>query len=289
LSQSFFIVLLHFIIIYLIEISFIGTIQSIGTGCCGGKMMSKGEIRREWIMKQLRIKGSIQVNEIVEEFAVSEATVRRDLELLESDKKCIRTLGGAILESIKTEIPFYKKLEINAEEKNEIADKALSLIQEGDIIGLTGGSTNYLIAKKLQEFRNLTIVTNAINIAYECIGIPGLQLIVTGGVIRTQSFELSGPLADGTLEKIHIQKTFVGVDGISLQRGLTTFNELEAQTNRLMIQQSMQAYVVADHTKFSSSSLFVITDLKSITGVITNQALPASEVQAYQSAGIPFI
>ncbi|MNI10488.1 Glucitol operon repressor [compost metagenome] len=248
--------------------------------------MSKGDIRRDWIIKQLKIKGSIQLSEIVEEFSVSEATVRRDLELLESDKKCIRTLGGAILETNKMEIPFYKKLDICAEEKNEIANKALSLIQEDDIIGLTGGSTNYLIAKKLQEFSRLTIVTNAVNIAYECIGIPGLQLIVTGGVIRTQSFELSGPLADGTLEKIHIQKTFVGVDGISLTRGITTFNELEAQTNRIMIQQSMEAYVVADHTKFSGSSLFVITDLKAIKGVITDSGISTSIASSYKDAGI---
>ncbi|SFI80078.1 transcriptional regulator, DeoR family [Paenibacillus sp. UNC496MF] len=250
--------------------------------------MSKIDARRGWILEQLKDKGSIQVAEVVKQFSVSEATVRRDLEVLENEKKCIRTLGGAVLEIMKMETPFFKKLEINAEEKKQVAEKALGLIRDHDIIGLTGGTTNYFIAKRLDQFEGLTIVTNAINIAYELIGKPGLRLIVTGGTINTQSYELSGPLADGTLNRLSIQKTFVGVDGISLSRGITTFNEMEAETNRVMMQKSLQNYIVADHTKFNNSSLFVINDFGSVNGIITDDGVSPEIVRRYREAGISF-
>jgi DeoR family transcriptional regulator of aga operon len=257
-------------------------------GMKGDFILGKSNVRRDWIMQQMRDKGSIQVSEIVDKFTISEVTVRRDLELLENEKKCIRTLGGAILESMKTEIPFFKKLEILADEKREIADKAIALIREDDVIALTGGTTNYFIAKKLNQFSKLTVITNALNIAFELIGMPGLQLIVTGGVIHTQSYELAGPLAESTLERLNIQKTFVGVDGISLTKGITMFNHVEAQIDQIMMKRSLQTYVVADHTKFNTSALYVVSDLKLITGIITDTAISPDIVRRYRESGISF-
>ncbi|MBW5445579.1 DeoR family transcriptional regulator [Cohnella sp. CFH 77786] len=239
-------------------------------------------------MRSLREIGSITVGAIMETFGVSEATARRDLETLEQEKKLIRTFGGAVLETVRTEIPFYRKTEMNAEEKREIAGKALSLIRDGDVIGLTGGSTNMEIAKKIRQhpFERLTLVTNAINIAFELSGQPGLQLIVTGGVIRTQSFELSGPLADGTLGQLTIQKTFVGADGVSLARGITTFDELEAHTNRVMMQRSLETYVVADHTKIGRDSVFLIDGIATVTALITDSRLDRRLFQTFAEAGV---
>ena len=223
-------------------------------------------------MQLLRENGTISVNDIIDRFGVSEATARRDLEALERDKKLLRTFGGAILETVRTEIPFFAKMDMNPEEKSEIAKKALTLIQEGDVIGLTGGSTNMFIARLLRQraFERLTVVTNAINIAYELAGQPGLQLIVTGGIIRTQSFELSGPLADLTLGQLTIQKTFMGADGVSLTRGITTFDELEAHTNRMMMRHSLETYVVADYTKLGRDSIFLIDEIAAITALLTD-------------------
>ncbi len=251
--------------------------------------MGKAELRREGILQTLRERGTITVGDIVSRFSCSEATARRDLEILESEKKLIRTFGGAILEETKTEIPFYHKMESHVEEKFEIANKAVELIEDGEIIGLTGGSTTFYIAKKLRGLKKVTVVTNAINIAYELAGIEGIQVIVTGGMLRTQSFELSGPMADSTLSNIVIHKMFIGADGISLQRGILTYNELEANTNRVMMDSSLQKYVVIDHSKFNKSSLFVITGLQSIDGIITDSRVSKSILKQYRDAGIKMI
>ncbi|MFC5651109.1 DeoR/GlpR family DNA-binding transcription regulator [Paenibacillus solisilvae] len=253
--------------------------------------MSKTASRRNHIVQYLREQGTITVGEIMERYEVSEATARRDLEVLEQDKKLIRTFGGAVLETVRKEIPFYRKMEINSEQKKEIAAKALNLVQNEDVIALTGGSTNMFLARRLvqQPFERLTVVTNALNIAFELAGIPGIELIVTGGVNRTQSYELSGPMADTTLERITIQKTFLGADGVDLMRGLTTFNELEANTNRKMIEQSLEIYVLADHTKLNHRSLFLIDGWQAITALVTDSQVPADIKKPYSEAGIRFV
>ncbi len=236
----------------------------------------------------LRDSGTISVGDIIDRFGVSEATARRDLEALEQGKKLIRTFGGAVLETVRTETPFFAKMEMNPEEKGEIARKALSLIHEGDVVGLTGGSTNMFIARQIRQraFERLTIVTNAINIAYELAGQPGLQLIVTGGIIRTQSFELSGPLSDLTLGQLTIQKTFMGADGVSLARGITTFDELEAHTNRMMMRHSLQTYVVADYTKLGRDSIFLIDEIAAITALLTDSHPNAGMRKMLADAGV---
>ncbi|UJF31911.1 DeoR/GlpR family DNA-binding transcription regulator [Paenibacillus hexagrammi] len=250
--------------------------------------MGKTDIRRDAIMQIIKDKGAIALTDIVQQFAVSEATARRDLEILEQEKRCIRTFGGAVLESLKVEVPFFKKMDLLTEEKKEIAEKAIRFIEDGDIIGLTGGTTTTFIAKKLNQFKNLTVITNAVNIAYELIGTPGLQLIVTGGVIRTQTFELSGPLANKTLENLSIRKTFMGVDGVSLSRGMMIYNELEAETNRCMMRRSVDTYLVADHSKFSRSSLFVIGDVQETSGIISDSNVSEGLIDTYKESGITF-
>ncbi|MBB6670473.1 DeoR/GlpR family DNA-binding transcription regulator [Cohnella nanjingensis] len=253
--------------------------------------MSKIVARREGIVALLRERGAIAVADIMDRFGVSEATARRDLETLERDKKLIRTFGGAVLETVRTEIPFYRKMEMNPDEKKEIAEKAYRLIRDGDVIGLTGGTTCMFVARRIvqQPFERLTVVTNALNIGFELAGVPGLELIMTGGVNRTQSYELSGPMADATLERITIQKTFLGADGVDLTRGLTTFNELEANTNRMMIRQSLESYALADHSKLGHCSLFFIDSLLSVTALVTDSGMSAEQKRAYADAGIRFV
>lgn len=253
--------------------------------------MSKTASRQDGVLRLLRSQGTVTVGEIMERFGVSEATARRDLETLEQEKKLIRTFGGAVLETMRKEIPFYRKMEMNAAGKSEIADKAAGLIRSGDVIGLTGGSTTMHLARRLIQHppERLTVVTNALNIAFELAGVAGLELIVTGGVTRTQSYELSGPMADSVLEGITIQKTFVGADGVDLEWGLTTFNELEANTNRRMIRQSMETYVLADHNKLNQRSLFRIEGWQPVTALVTDSGIPDGLKESYAAAGIAIL
>lgn len=251
---------------------------------------SKGQRRREAIMQHLRQQGKITIQEIVERFQCSEATARRDLEQLGKSQPIIRTLGGALHEGLGTlrELPFSEKERLSILEKERVAQLASSLIHEGDIVGLSGGTTNFLLAKILKQRKGVTVVTNAVNIAMELAG-SGIQVVVTGGIMRHNSFELCGPLGEGMVAQLHIAKMFIGVDGISAQGGITGYSEQEAHTAKALMKRSQATFALFDHTKIDRTSLFTIAHLSELDAVLTDTAvkgelaaaLAANQVQIY--------
>jgi len=235
---------------------------------------SKGQRRREQVMTLLKQQGRVTIQEIVDRFGCSEATARRDLEVMERTEALIRTIGGAIYNGMSSvrDLPFAERTGLSYLEKERIALKAASLVSEGDVIGLSGGTTNYLLAKLLKPRRGITVVTNAVNIAMELAG-SDIQVVVSGGIMRHNSFELCGPLGEGMVSQLHIGKMFIGVDGISIESGITTYSEQEAQIAKALISRSHAAYAVFDHTKVDKTSLFSIAPLDQIQGFITDEPL----------------
>lgn len=248
---------------------------------------SKGQRRREQIMNALKRQGRITIQEVVERFGVSEATARRDLELMEKSEPVIRTIGGAMYDGMNAvrELPFAEKEGISFLEKERIAAAAAALIEEGDVVGLSGGTTNYYLAKLLKTRRGITVVTNAVNVAMELTG-SDIQVVVTGGLLRHNSFELCGPLGEGMVGQLNIGKMFLGVDGISTTGGVTTYSEQEAHIARAMIQRSQAAYAMFDHTKIGRTSLFSIAPLAQMQGLITDRPLPPQLSAAAADHGI---
>ncbi|MBE1445118.1 MULTISPECIES: DeoR/GlpR family DNA-binding transcription regulator [unclassified Paenibacillus] len=254
----------------------------------GDQDLSKGEERRSKILTVLKTQGRITIQDIMDKFGCSEATARRDLDYLVKTEAVIRTIGGAQFEGISgmREASFHEKRQLLWVEKEIIAAKAASLIEEGDVIGLTGGTTTYLIAKEIKTRRNITVVTNAVNIAMELADSDGVQVVLTGGVMRKNSFELCGPLAEKIVEGLNLGKMFMGADGLALEQGVTTYSELEAQIARLLIQRSVKTYAVVDHSKIGKASLFGIVPLSSLDGCITDAPLSAELAAALDQAGI---
>ncbi|SMG51945.1 DeoR/GlpR family DNA-binding transcription regulator [Paenibacillus aquistagni] len=238
--------------------------------------LSKGELRRQQLLQWLKQHGRISIAEIIENFDCSEATARRDLDLLERKGALIRTIGGARYEGTSPvrEIPFHEKKQLLWLEKEAIAKRAVEYIEEGDSICLTGGTTTYLIAKQLKMRQGITVVTNAVNIAMELSDSEGIQVVVIGGVMRNNSFELCGPLAERTIEHLNIEKLFMGIDGFSVTKGITTYSELEAETARMLMRQASSTYAVFDHTKVGKASLFTVAGLEELTMCITDKPLP---------------
>lgn len=236
---------------------------------------SKGELRRMKALELMKLHGKLSIQEIVEAIGCSEATARRDLDMLEKAGQIIRTIGGAIYEGTlvpsSLEIPFADKRFFQLQEKERIAEVAAALVQEGDAVCLTGGTTTFFIARALKNHRNITIVTNAVNIAAELVDAEGVQVVVIGGVMRAKSYELIGPLAESVIGKINITRMFLGVDGVSLEHGFTMHSELEARIAQLLIERSSHVYAVFDHSKLQKSALFTIIPLQQATGVITNK------------------
>ena len=151
------------------------------------------------ILERLSVDGSVGVVDIARELDVSTATVRRDLQLLESQRLLGRTHGGAVPQGVLYELPLRYKSTRQPEEKRRIAREAASRVADGWAIGLTGGTTTTEVARALVDRPHLTVVTNALNIAAEIAVRPNLKLVVTGGVARPESYELVGPIAEASL------------------------------------------------------------------------------------------
>lgn len=251
-------------------------------------MMSKGEIRRESIMRLLKLQGKVTVQEITDKFGCSEPTARRDLDVLEKQGGIIRSFGGAQLDTspISFEASFTDKQQLLLLEKEAIARTAASMVQEGDIVGLTGGTTTFLIARMLKMHQGITVVTNAVNIAMELSDCEGVQTVLTGGVMRRKSYELCGPLAEKVLEGLHIGKMFMGIDGFTVEAGMTTFSEQESVIGKMMLERAAQTFAVFDHTKVGKTSLFSIAPLTSLAGCITDRKLPDGMANYLRAHGI---
>ncbi|MFD0962282.1 DeoR/GlpR family DNA-binding transcription regulator [Paenibacillus chungangensis] len=248
---------------------------------------SKGQRRRESILLLMKQQGRITISEIVSKFNCSEATARRDLEQMEGNYPVIRTIGGALYDGLGTvrELPFAVKEELSILEKERIAGLAATHIVEGDVIGLSGGTTNFLLAKQLKLRKGITVVTNAVNIAME-LGGSDIQVVVIGGIMRHNSFELCGPLGEGMIAQLHITKMFIGIDGISAEGGITSYSEQEAGTLKALMGRSQAVYAVFDHTKRNRNSLFSLAELSQLHAVITDAPIEGELGEQLQAHGV---
>ncbi|MFZ0043591.1 MAG: DeoR/GlpR family DNA-binding transcription regulator [Solirubrobacteraceae bacterium] len=238
------------------------------------------------ILERLSSDGSVNVVEIASELDVSPATIRRDLQLLESQRLLGRTHGGAVPQGVLYELPLRYKSTRQPQEKLRIAREAGSRVLEGWAIGLTGGTTTTEVARTLVDRQQLTIVTNALNIASELAVRPNLKLVVTGGVARAQSYELVGPIAEASLEGLNLDMVFLAVDGISAHAGLTTHHEIEAHTNRALIERAEKVTVVADSSKIGKVAFARICQLSDVSELITDTGAPADAVAAFEESGV---
>ncbi|WP_376790317.1 DeoR/GlpR family DNA-binding transcription regulator [Thermoflexus sp.] len=245
------------------------------------------EERQRRIAELVRTQGRVVVAELAERFGVSEATIRRDLTILEQMGVLQRTHGGAILaEPMGLELQLEERATRHLEEKIRIGQKAAELIADGDTVILDAGTTTIHIAKAIKARRSLTVVTNALNIAMELMGSPGIEVIFIGGSLRPRTAAAVGPFAEQMLSQLNADKVFLATNGISLERGLTTPNPIEARTKQAMIAASRQVITVADHSKFGKVYFAQIASLQSIDVLITDDGAEPEVIQQIEAIGI---
>lgn len=238
------------------------------------------------ILERLADGGTVDVGELAEELSASPATIRRDLAALEQQRLLARTHGGAVAHAVSYELPLRYKGVRHAEEKRRIADAAAAMVTEGMAVGLTGGTTATEVARALAGRPQLTIVTNALNIASELGARPNIKLIVTGGLARSQSYELSGPIAEAALTGINLDVAFIGVDGIDAKAGCTTHQEVEAHTNGVMISRAKRVVVVADSSKIGKVTFARICEVSGVDELISDSAADETAVKALSDSGV---
>ena len=243
--------------------------------------------RRQHILGLLQSDGRVLVTELSRQLGISQITIRKDLDHLEGKGLIQRTHGGAL--RVQTGALFdpslQEKQKQHSHEKQRIAAAAARLVQEGQCVMLDSGTTTTAIAQALRRFSQLTVITNAVNIAAELAG-TNFEVILTGGTLRKNSFSLVGPLAEDVLEEMHADILFLGVDGFDVEQGVTTPNVLESRVNRAMVKAARRVVAVCDSTKFGRRSLSRIVSPAAIHQVITDKNVPQQIVEALQSQNI---
>lgn len=231
--------------------------------------------RRNQILNQLNAKGEIFVDQLSKEFEVSEVTIRNDLDQLEKKKLLIRARGGAMkhVGGVGLDFGISEKDKINFSDKVKIGEFASTLIQDGDIIIIDSGTTTAELAKNLDRFNDLTVITNAINIAIIISKFPNINLIMPGGHMRKNSQSLVGPIAGKSLSRFHVDKLFLGVDGVDINDGLFTANMEEAHLNEQMIKISNEIIVLTDSSKFNRQAFAYICGMNQVDRIITDKRI----------------
>src|SRR5215467_9459979 len=238
------------------------------------------------ILERLSESGGVGVSDLAHRLAASPATVRRDLRLLEQQRLLSRTHGGAVAQGVLYELPLRYRGARYGGEKRRIASSAAERVEEGMVVGLTGGTTTTEVARVLGEMTRLTIVTNSLSIAAELAVRPNLKLVLTGGVARPESYELIGPLAEATLAGLNLDVAIVGVDGISPAAGLTTHHETEASTNRALIGRAGRTIVVADNSKIGHAAFARIVRAEAVEELITDATADEDELAWLSELGV---
>jgi DeoR family transcriptional regulator of aga operon len=239
------------------------------------------------VLKSVNSRGTVPLADLAAEFKVSAATLRRDLADMEDQGCLIRTHGGAQARPVHDEMPMHLRDLEAPEAKRRIALRAAELIPPGPhAVALTGGTTTAETAKVLSRRTQLTIITNALTIAIELAARPTTKVILTGGVVRSNSFEAVGVLAENTFKAVNVGTAIVGVDGISATGGATTHDEVEARTNHAMVEHAQRVIVVADGSKIGRVTLAQMARTNEIDVLVTDTTADPAELERLRAAGV---
>jgi DeoR/GlpR family transcriptional regulator of sugar metabolism len=244
--------------------------------------------RRKRILEYIQENRSAKIEELAVILDVSEATVRRDLAVLDTEGLVNRTHGGAVLPELSTafELLYSEKRMLFPDEKRLIGIEAASMVADGETLILDSGSTTYEIAKNLTGHKNLTIITYDLFIASTISYDPSTTVIVTGGVKREGFNIVIGPIAEEFLRQVRVNKAFVGVDAVDAVHGVTNATFIEVSIKRLIIESASEVILAADHSKFGKVALAKVCALNQIHHIITDSAVDGAVIQELQRAGV---
>lgn len=256
-------------------------------------MSLKTEERAQRIVVEILRRGDVSISDLMKHLKISAPSIRRDLALLEQRGLIRRTHGGATLvepllyEPFRYDSSFQLREQSSPKEKRRIALAAADLIQEHETVGITAGTTTTQIARSVRHRRNISIVTNAINIGMELCNLTGLKTYMTGGFVQwAWSFSLIGPTAIQSLQNTIMDRLFLGVCGISAERGATTIEPDEGMVFRTMVQQARQVIVVADSTKLGVITPTLICPPTAIHLLITDTNADPKTLEALRATGL---
>ena len=246
--------------------------------------------RRKKILELLIEDGTARVVELSNIFDISEVTIRQDLAKLEGQGYIIREHGGAYLKSLPSQVQSFSFQHMeNMEKKIRIGERAAGFIHDGDAIILDSGSTTTEIARHIVDRKNITVVTNAVNIPFIIGGRPSITVIVTGGEFKVPTLSLTGQKAAEFFGNVHVDKLFLATAGISLRAGLTYPGMSDLPVKKAMIDAARTVYLVADSSKLGQQALASLGALSMIDYIITDDGIDDGNRREFSKHGIEFI
>ncbi|HEY9054269.1 MAG TPA: DeoR/GlpR family DNA-binding transcription regulator [Rectinemataceae bacterium] len=239
--------------------------------------------RESLILDKLAREGSLAVSQLARELGVSEVTARSDLKNLEDKGFISRTRGGAYPAFHKD---ILERQRLNLEEKNRIARAAAELVRDGDRIMIEAGTTTALIVRCLAGRRGVQVVTNSTLVFSYARLNPALTIILTGGLFRKETESLVGPVALRAIADFNVRLAFVGTDGFSVERGMTTQLVEGAEIVKAMRRQAEETWLVADSSKYGRTGFVRVLGLSEVDGMITDSRLGQEAIDSLADTGL---
>jgi DeoR/GlpR family transcriptional regulator of sugar metabolism len=265
--------------------------QSRGSGGTGNSRQNLlAEPRRMKILEWLQEEGSARVRDLSAAFAVSEATIRQDLERLDADGYITREHGGAYLKSVPQQVESMSLHHVqNMDRKQKIGQAAAALVSDGETIIIDSGTTTTQFAENLRPRQNLNIITNALNIALLLGGNPTNTVHMPAGQFKAPTLSLSGEKSVDFFVGIYAEKLFLATAGISFDAGLTYPAIDDIYVKRAMIKAASKVYLLADSTKIGRMSFSSLGSIELVHTLITDDGISPNDLAGFEKRGIEVI
>ena len=239
------------------------------------------------ILTILRDEKHVIVSDLAKVFDVSEETIRRDLDKLEKEGYVAKTYGGAVINEEKdAELPYVVRKKANVAAKRKIADLVANLIMDGDSIILDASSTAVFIAQKIKTKKNLSIITNSVEVLMELSDVSDWKIISTGGTLKGGIGALLGSQAEECLSRYHVDKAFISCKGVDREHGFTDSSDLHAAVKRKMISSASQVFLAVDSSKFDKLSFSSVGVYSDVDAIITERNPNDEWAQVFAKYGI---
>ena len=246
--------------------------------------------RQDQIARIIERDGRVRVSDLVSAFGVSAVTIRRDLLMLENERRAVRTHGGAIaVDRGRPEVAFDIRERLQAAEKERIGTIAASLVSDGESIAMDASTTSLQVARSLSNRRrwtHLTIITNGLRLASEMAGLRGVSVLMLGGRVRWEALSVVGQLGEGLFSRVNVQTAFVGAAGFTLEAGLTDATEEEAQIKRAMVAAAREVVAVVDHSKWGRTSFATFCRADEVRTFVTDDQAPDELAERLSELGV---
>jgi len=243
--------------------------------------------RKNRILAILQSEKRVVVGELSKRFDVSEETIRRDLEKLENEGLVVKSYGGAVLnEENQTDMPLAVRKRTNVEGKKTIAGIISSFIKDGDSLMLDSSSTALFVAKSIKDRKNMTIITNSLEILIELKDQKNWKIFSSGGLLGEDSLALVGSQADKMISGFHVDASIISCKGFDINKGFTDSNDMHASTKRAMLANCDKRVLAVDSSKFNRIAFNVVGGLDDIDVIVTDVKPSEEWLQKFRFSGV---